>query len=246
MVLEPWQWALAALAAFLMGLSKTGITGLGIFAVVIFASILPARDSVGVVLVILIAGDLVAITVYRREADWKHLFRLFPWAAIGVMLGALAVGRLPDQVMRLVIGAIVMALALLQALRSWRPMPDTAMPLPAWATTAAGLLGGFTTMVANAAGPLMVIYLLAARLPKLVFVGTAAWYFFVLNLFKVPFSYSLGLINLGSLGLSLQMAPFAILGALSGRRLIRDLDQRAFELIALTLTVVTGIRLLLL
>lgn len=97
MSIEPWQWVLAALAAILTGLSKTGISGLGIFAVVIFASILPARESVGVVLAILLAGDVVAITVYRREAHWGHLIRLFPWAAVGIVVGAVTAGRTPDK-----------------------------------------------------------------------------------------------------------------------------------------------------
>lgn len=245
MSLEPWQWALAALAAFLIGLAKTGISGLGIFAVVIFASILPARESVGVVLAILLAGDLVAVTVYRREAHWGHLLRLFPWAALGVVVGAVAAGRLPDGPMRVLIGAIVVALSIFQAARARRPAPAPEAPPPAWASPAAGLLAGFTTMVANAAGPLMVIYLLAMGLPKLVFVGTAAWFFLALNLFKVPFSLGLGLISAGSLGLSLRLMPFAVIGALAGRPLLSRIDQRAFELIALGLSLVAGLRLLL-
>lgn len=241
---EPWQWALGCLAAFLIGLSKTGISGLGIFAVVIFASILPARESVGAVLAILVAGDIVAVSVYRREAHWGHLLRLFPWAAVGVVAGALTAGRLPDEPLRLLIGAIVVGLVIVQLVRARRPAAEGAEP-PAWVSPATGLLAGFTTMVANAAGPLMVIYLLAMRLPKLVFIGTAAWFFLALNLFKLPFSYGLGLLSLGSLGLSLRLIPFAILGALSGRRLIGHIDQRRFDQIALGLSLLAGLRLLL-
>lgn len=245
MTLEPWQWAPALAGAFLIGLAKTGVTGLGIFAVVIFASILPARESVGVVLAILIAADLVAVTVYRREAHWGHLLRLFPWAAVGVGVGALTAGRLPDSLMRVLIGAIVVALSIVQVVRGRRPADALDPPLPAWARPATGLLAGFTTMVANAAGPLMVIYLLAMRMPKLVFVGTTAWFFLALNLFKVPFSYSLGLISPASLDLSLRLMPCAVLGALVGRRLIAHIDQRAFEAIALGLSLLAGVRLLL-
>jgi len=107
-----------------------------------------------------------------------------------------------------------------------------------------GVSAGFTTMVANAAGPIMVIYLLAMRLPKYIFMGTAAWYFFILNLFKVPFSYSLGLINANSLPISLALAPVAVAGALTGRVLIRHINQQVFELLALVLTFVAGLRLL--
>jgi hypothetical protein len=244
-VLEPWQWVLGAVAAFLIGVAKTGISGLGIFAIVIFASVLPARESVGIVLAILIAADLVAVIIYRREAHWGHLLRLFPWAAAGVVVGALTTGRIDNELMRLLIGAIVVALSVLQFVRSRRGTPNEERVWPPWLSAATGLLAGFTTMVANAAGPLMVIYLLAMRLPKLVFIGTTAWFFLVLNLFKVPFSFGLGLISLQSLGLSAQLILFAIVGALVGRPLVARIDQQLFEHIALALSFVAGVRLLL-
>jgi uncharacterized membrane protein YfcA len=238
MHLELWQWALGALGAFLVGLSKTGIPGLGILNVAIFAVVFPARESVGLVLVILICGDKVAISTYRRDASWPHLIRLFPWAAAGVVLGYFALGRVNDSQMRHLIGGILLFLVLFQYIRSRRPAaPDgEAQPIRPWLAPLAGITAGFTTMVANAAGPVMVLYLLAMRLPKIVFVGTAAWYFFTLNLFKVPFSASLGLINPSSLSVALWLGPFAVLGALVGRPMIAHINQRVFELSALALT----------
>jgi uncharacterized membrane protein YfcA len=113
-----------------------------------------------------------------------------------------------------------------------------------WLVAATGLLAGFTTMIANAAGPLMVIYLLAMRLPKVVFVGTAAWFFLVVNLSKVPFSYGLGLITPTSLWTSARLIPFAVAGALSGRWVLSRMNQRVFESVALLLTLVAALRLL--
>lgn len=234
---------MAALASFVVGLAKTGISGLGMVAVVLFASALPARESVGVALAVLLAGDVVAIALYRHEAHWGHLLRLFPWAAGGVVLGALTAGRLDDGVMRTLIGVIVVALAIAQAVRSRRPANEA--PAPPWASPAAGLLAGFTTMIANAGGPLMALYLLAMRLPKFAFVGTAAWFFFGLNLFKLPFSFGLGMLDGAGLGISLRLAPLAVLGALAGRPLISRIDQRTFEQIALWLSLLAGLRLLL-
>jgi uncharacterized membrane protein YfcA len=238
MHLELWQWALGAFGAFLGGLSKTGIPGLGILNVAIFALVFPARESVGLVLVILICGDLVAVTAYRRDASWSHLLRLFPWAAAGVVLGYVALGRVDDIQMRHLIGVILLCLVVFQYFRSRRAAPagsDVPPPAP-WLAPLAGITAGFTTMVANAAGPVMVLYLLAMRLPKILFIGTAAWYFLSLNLFKVPFSASLGLINVSSLGVSLLLGPFAMLGAFIGRPIAERLNQRLFELIALALT----------
>ena len=246
MQLQPWQWALGALGAFLVGLSKTGIPGLGILNVAIFALVFPARESVGLVLVILICGDLVAVSSYRRDASWPHLLRLFPWAAIGVVGGYFALGRVDDQAMRHLIGIVLLSLVLLQFIRSRRPAPPDgeAQPARPWLAPLAGVAAGFTTMVANAAGPVMVLYLLAMRLPKIVFVGTAAWYFLAINLFKVPFSASLGLINPTSLGVALWLGPFAMLGALVGRPIVEHLNQRRFELMALALTLIAAIGML--
>lgn len=242
------QWLLAALAAYLVGLSKTGIAGLGVLAVALFASALPSRESTGIVLIVLIGADIVAVTAYRRDVSWPHLWRLFPWAAVGIVVGFLVMGQINAMMTQRLIGGILVVITIIQLVRrqqvrAAQPAPEAVQAHPVWAAVT-GISAGFTTMVANAAGPIMIIYLLAMRLPKLVFMGTAAWYFFVLNLFKVPFSYSLGLINLDSLRISLTLIPFAVAGAISGRILIRFIDQSLFELLAIGLTLLAGLRLL--
>jgi uncharacterized membrane protein YfcA len=234
-----WQLALGALGAVLVGLSKTGIPGIGVLNVAIFALAFPARDSVGMVLIILICADLVAVRAYRNDVDWSQLRRLFPWAMAGVVAGSLALGRIDDVQLRRAIGAILLLLVGLQYARMRRP---TLQPPPTrWFAPLAGVTAGFTTMVANAAGPVMMLYLLAMQLPKLVFVGTSAWYFFAMNLFKVPFSAALGLINPHSLLVAAWIAPFAMLGAAFGRPIVMRLNQQAFERLALLLTVVAGL-----
>jgi uncharacterized protein len=247
--LETWQWLFAFIGAFLIGLSKTGIAGLGVFAVAVFALILPARESVGVVLPILITADVVAVSSYHRHAMWSHLWRLFPWAVVGIIIGFLALGRIDNQQVEKLIGAILVVLVVIQY---WRGRANQTtesevvrVPQNVWFVAAVGIVAGFTTMVANAAGPIMILYLLAMRLPKMEFIGTSAWYFFILNLFKVPFSYQLGLINTSSIPLDLLVAPLAIVGALFGRRIIKHIDQKLFETLALSLTFIAALRLLL-
>ena len=243
-----WQWLLVSLGAFLVGLSKTGIAGIGILAVAIFASVLPARESVGAVLLTLISADIIAVTSYRREVSWPHLWRLFPWTAVGVVVGALALNRISNDGVRQLIGIILVVLLAVHVLRQWRHDSNadvsTAFAQRPWLVGLTGLTAGFTTMVANASGPIMVMYLLALRLPKLLFIGTAAWFFFAVNLFKVPFGLSLGLIAPTSVSVSLRLIPFAIVGALFGRRLVHAIDQQLFERLALGLTLVAAIRLL--
>lgn len=239
------QWALLALGALCVGLAKTGLPGLGILLVVIFANVLPARASSGVVLPLLILGDLTALAAYRRNLVWSHLWRLIPWAAAGVIAGWLALGRLDDAWTARSIGAIV---AVMLAVHFWRRARAARgdEQLPARSTAAvAGVAAGFTTLVANAAGPVMTLYLLAMRLPKLEFLGTGAVFFFLINWFKVPFMVNLGLIDTASLGLNLRLAPAVLLGAWLGRLVARKIDQKTFENTALVLAALAAAKLLL-
>lgn len=241
-----WQMVMAALAAILIGISKTGISGLGVLSVVLLASVFPVRDSVGIVLPVLIVGDIVAVALYRREASWPHLWRIFPWAAIGVVIGALALGKLDNLLMQRLMGILVVVLVIMQFFRMRKAQgnPNAEPDLSHTLGVGAGLLAGFTTMIANAAGPIMAIYLLAMRLPKMIYMGTSAWYFLVLNVFKVPFSVGLGVINMSTIMVSLALAPFAIMGAFIGSKLLVRIDQRLFENLAIGLSFVAGIRLL--
>ncbi len=243
------QWALLCLAGFLTGVSKTGVTGLSILSVAIAASVLPARDSVGAVLLIFLTGDAMAISMYRRIASWPHLRRIFPWAGLGVLVGVAAMSRVDNESARRLIGGILVALIAIYFVRQRVVNGKEAEALPfarhPWLIGVTGILAGFTTMVANASGPIMIIYLLALRLPKEVFVGTTAWFFLALNLYKTPFSVGLGLINPASAVVALPVAPFVVAGAFVGRALLRVLNQRIFERIALTLALLAGVRLLL-
>lgn len=247
---EPWQWVLAVIGALLVGVSKTGIAGLGMLFVVIFAQILPAKQATGIVLPLLICGDVIAVASYRQHTRWQYLWRLFPWTAGGVFLGYFALGRIDDRQARLLIGMIVLGLLLLHFVRRYRRGAPVAAETasaathPVWFAPLIGVLAGFTTLVANAAGPLMVIYLLAMQLPKLEFVGTGAVFFLLLNSFKVPFMVDLGLINRESFLINLWLAPAVVAGAWLGRHLLQRINQRWFENLALFLSAAAGVRLL--
>jgi len=240
--LQPWQWALVVLGAFLAGVAKTGIAGLGILTVAIYANILPSKESTGIILPMLICADVVAVIAYRRHAVWTHLWRLFPWVAAGVVIGYFAMGRISSAQVRYAIGAILIVMTGLHCWRKWRG--GETVPHSWWLAAATGVLAGFTTMMANAAGPIMVLYWLALGLPKMEFLGTGAWYFLIINLFKVPFSYHLGLITPATLQFNLWMVPAVIAGALLGRVFVQRINQTWFEILALGLTFVAAVRLL--
>jgi uncharacterized protein len=237
-----WEWFLAVLGAILVGISKTGITGLSLLFVALFAAIMPAKQSTGVVLPLLILGDVVAFALYRRHALLSHVWRLVPWAAAGVVIGFYALGRMNEHQTRVAIGAIVVSLTVLHLARR---AASANLALPAWFAWIIGILAGFTSLVANASGPLMVIYLLAMRLPKMEFMGTGAVFFLLMNLFKFPFMVDLGLVNHSSLLLNLILAPAVIVGTVLGRWLLGRIDQRLFENIALSLTIIAGARMFL-
>ncbi|MET9514606.1 sulfite exporter TauE/SafE family protein [Streptomyces sp. NPDC002994] len=247
-----WQFAALAAASALVGFSKTAVSGANTVSLAVFAAVLPARESTGVLLPILIAGDLIAVLVYRRHAHWPTLLRLFPAVAVGVVAGAVFMLWADDGDVRTSIGAILLLMA---GVTLWpRRTPSEAAAEPVVDTAARGgrikarsygVLGGFTTMVANAGGPVMSLYLLSAGFRKLGFLGTSAWFFLIVNTSKVPFSVGLGLIDARSLLLDAALVLFVVPGAYLGRTCLDRINQRLFEQLVIGATVLGGLQLLL-
>ena len=246
MSFEPWQWALLIGGAVIIGLAKTGIPGVNILFVGLLANAMPARQATGVILPMLLLGDVFGVLLYRRHTEWRHLWKLFPWTAAGVVLGWFALGRIDDLQTKRLIGGILTALVVVHFWRKSRlaPREDEVAHAPPWVAAGTGLLAGFTTLVANAAGATMTIYLLAMRLPKMSFLGTNAVFFLLLNWFKVPFMVNLGLINHDSLWLNLKLAPAVVVGCLLGRYAAARMNQQIFESTALGLTLLAAVKLL--
>lgn len=243
-----WGWALAIIGSLWIGVSKTGIAGLGVLAVALFTFVFDAKASTGIVLPILIVGDIVAVFAYHRHAVWSHLIRLAPFTAVGLVLGYFALGFLNAQAVGRLIGGILLIVTLLQLwrMRSARGVERVGETLHhnIWLTAVVGILAGFFTMVSNAAGPIMIIYLLAMGLAKTEFMGTSAWFYFLLNVIKVPLSAGLGLITVETVTFDVMMAPFAVVGALVGYQILKRIDQRVFKQSALVLTALAAVRLL--
>ncbi len=239
-------WLLVGLCAFLVGVSKTGLPGLGILIVPLMAMALPqhARESTGIMLGMLILGDLFAATYYRRIAEWKHVLRLLPPAFLGIVAGWKAMEYVTNDQLKRIIGLIVLAMLAIHLWRTRLRAEDAPIPTQWWFGGILGFLAGVTTMMANAAGPVMVIYLLAMRLPKLAFVGTSAWFFFAVNWLKVPFSAHLALTTGASVKLGLLMLPLIAAGSLAGIFLLHRLPQKAFNVLIQVLAAAAAIKLL--
>ncbi|AIJ11902.1 sulfite exporter TauE/SafE family protein [Streptomyces lividans] len=248
--LTGWEFAALAFAALLVGFSKTAVSGANTVSLAIFAAVLPARASTGILLPVLIAGDVLAVLTYRRHAHWPTLWRLFSAVGVGVVVGTLFLVWADDAVVRTSIGVILLFMA---AVTVWRRRRADADGQPDEVTSRTGrvkarsygVLGGFTTMVANAGGPVMSMYLLSAGFRKLGFLGTSAFFFLIVNVSKLPFSAGLGLIDGHSLLLDAALVVFVVPGAFLGKWAVDRINQRLFERLVIAATIVGGLQLLL-
>jgi uncharacterized membrane protein YfcA len=237
-------WVVIAVSAVVVGVSKTGMPGLGILPVPVMALAFSTRESTGLLLGLLILADLFAVTYHRRNARWRLVLRLLPAALAGIVAGYFGLRVINDQQLKPLIGCIVLVMLGLNYWRTRAGGEEAPIPAQWWFAVALGFMAGVTTMMANAAGPVMIIYLLAMRLPKVEFVGTGAWFFFVVNWLKVPFSANLDLMTAESVKLNLMMLPFIAVGALLGILFLKRIPQKAFTMIVQILAAVAAVRLL--
>jgi uncharacterized protein len=240
----PLQWTFAGLAAFFFGVSKAGFAGTGLLGVTFMAAAVPGRASTGIVLPLLIFGDMCAASAFRQHVQWALIRRLAWPICLGIVVGWYLLMVIPDGAFRPVIGGMVLAMLALQVARQRCARFDAALPHSPVFAWCAGLLTGTSTMVANAAGPIASTYLIILSLPKWEFVHTMAWLFLFVNLFKVPFGVQLGLINVGSLALNACLIPAVLAGLWTGKQLVDKVPQRSFQNIVLGLAAVSAIWLL--
>ena len=238
------QWTAACIAALIIGVSKTGIPGIGILAVTVLAMAFPAKLSVGVMLPMLIVGDIFAAMWYRRKPRWDILWRIIPPAMIGIVVGYFLMDRISNEALRPVIGGIALGLLTLQALSDFGVFTMERVPHH-WAFAwSLALLAGVVTMLSNAAGPSILIFFLAMKLDKLRFIGSIAWYFLLLNVFKVPFFVALDMISVDSLTFDAMVAPIILIGAGLGLFAPRLIPERPFRWVIMVLASAAAVKLL--
>ncbi|TCL68511.1 hypothetical protein EDC14_101351 [Hydrogenispora ethanolica] len=242
--LSPIEWGLGAFCALLFGFSKTGINGVSTLAIPIMAAIFGGKTSAGVVLPMLITGDLMAVRHYSRHANWSHIRRLIPWTLGGLVIGLLVGRAINDRQFKAVIAiSVLVCLGLmvwLERNRETLQVPDH------WGFAAAmGLAGGFTTMIGNAAGPVMTLYFLSMRLSKYDFIGTGAWFFALVNLTKLPLQiFFWQAISPATLAFNAVMIPGIVAGAVLGIWVVRRIPERPFRVAVMILTVAAAVKLL--
>ena len=226
--------------AFLIGMSKTGIHGTGMLAVPLLAIIFGGMNSSGVLLPILCIADVFGVWYYHRHASWIYLRRLFPSAALGIILGSIAGSYINDSAFKLIMAIVILGSVgvMLWLERNHRKdIPDSRL-----FGTIVGVAGGFTSMIGNLAGSIMAVYFISMRLPKNVFIGTTAWFFLVINLFKVPFHiFHWKTISTDTLIMDLTTIPLVAAGAYIGILIVKKMTDTSYRWFIIGMTIVAAI-----
>lgn len=241
--LSTFQWISVFMAVFLLGLSKSGIKGIGILIVVILAFVFGEKASTGILLPMLIVADIFAVIYYHRHAQWKYIKKLMPWMIIGVLLGVWIGNDISEGIFKKLMAIIIIGSVLILFYSENRK--SSKIPTSRIFSGSAGLLAGFTTMIGNLAGPIANIYFLAIRLPKNEFIGTAAWLFFIINIFKLPFHFFVWkTVSVDTLVLNSILVPALILGFFMGVSLVKLISNLHYRRFILAVTAIGALILL--
>lgn len=245
---SPYGWALYFTCAMLIGISKTGVQNIGTLAVPLFALLFGAKYSTGIVLILLCFADLVAVIYYRKAFLWSEVKKLLPLAVVGLFVGLFLGQYVDDKTFKIfigiciLIGVIIMIYLNQSSLETQKRLTDKK-----WYSPLFGFILGFSTMIGNAAGPALSVYMLSKRMDKITFAATSAWFIFILNLSKVPLQiFVWHNISWAGIILNLMAIPFILLGGFLGIKIIKILPEEIFRKVILSLVIIASILLIVL
>ncbi|MBT8317849.1 MAG: sulfite exporter TauE/SafE family protein [Lutibacter sp.] len=223
-----FNWFLAFLGAFLLGVGKAGIKGIGVVIVTLMALVFGGKSSTGTLIPMMVFADIMAVIYYHRHTQWKYLSKLMPTMVIGVLVGVWLGNDISDEVFKSIMAILILGIVVLMILMDRRK--STEIPNNRLFSNSMGLLSGFTSMIGNLAGSFSNIYFLAMRLPKNEFIGTAAWLFFIINVFKLPFHmFAWKTISTQSISINIILAPAIIIGFYTGIKLVKLIDNQLYR-----------------
>lgn len=229
------SFIVALLAAFILGASKSGLKGMGIVVVTLMAFAFSAKASTGILLPLLISADILAVIYYNRHAQWKYLLRFLPWMLAGVVIGAIVGKDLPEEIFKNGMAIIILISVVIMFM--WERIDKNQIPHTLWFAGSTGMAAGFSTMIGNLAGAFSNIFFLALKIPKNEFIGTAAWLYFIINIFKLPFHvFSWQTVNVASLKTDMYLFPAVLLGFLVGIRVVRVFKEKQYRNFILIMT----------
>ncbi|MBK1791765.1 sulfite exporter TauE/SafE family protein [Persicirhabdus sediminis] len=236
-------WITLACAALCIGISKAGFSGVSLISVFLLANLVGARESVGLALPLLIAADLMVYPAFRKYSSWKNVWKLTWPALIGMAAAYLILQRADNDTMRVLIGIIILLMVVLQLARKLSPVHMDELAMSRSFGTFAAISGGLATVLANAAGPVMQLYLLSRKMPKMELIGTGARFFLFINLLKLPLNSQLDLISQQTLTANLYVLPFIAVGVFGGKALLHKVPQSLFEKLIIAFALFAGLRM---
>lgn len=236
-------WLMAFTAVFVLGISKAGIKGIAIILVTLMALAFGAKQSTGIIVPLLIVGDIFAVIYYNRHTQWKYILRFLPWMMAGVLIGVFIGKDLDEGTFKIGMACIILGSV---AMMYWWDRKKSKTVPTHWAFAGfMGIMAGITTMIGNLAGAFSNIFFLAMRLPKNQFIGTAAWLFFIINLFKLPFHiWSWETITQETLLVNLKLVPGIFVGLFVGVRLVKIIKDDFYRKMILVLTALGALLIL--
>ncbi|MBU3820463.1 sulfite exporter TauE/SafE family protein [Flavobacteriaceae bacterium XHP0103] len=236
------QWLAVALATFILGISKSGIKGIGIIIILILAFVFGEKESTGVLLPMLVCADILAVIYYNRHAQWHYIIKLLPFMVVGVLVGVWIGNDISEALFKRIMAIIIIVSVIIMVYTENR---KTRLPNNKLFAHSFGFLSGFASMIGNLAGPIANVYFLAIRLPKNEFIGTVAWLFFILNVFKIPFHiFVWKTITVETIVLNSVMIPTVVLGFLVGAYIVKLISNVNYRRFILIVTALGGIILL--
>ena len=241
--LVPWQWVVWICMGLFVGLTKAGFNGLTAVLIPLMAVSFGARESTGLLLPLLCFADILAVLYYRKHAEWKYILKLMPWTLAGFGAALFIDSIIPAQAFRYLMGGCLLA-GLLVMFWNGRREQDKEPPSVWWFSAIFGMAGGFASVIGNVAGPIMAVFLLSMKLPKNSFVGTAAWFFLIVNYAKLPIQIFIwGTINATSIMFSITLLPVVVIGTFLGFFLIKKISEPVFRKVIMALTLISTIML---
>ena len=231
----------------MIGMAKTGVNGIGTLVVPLMAFIFGGMPSSGLVLPMLVMADVFGVAYYHRSADWKTVFKVIPWAFTGIFAGLLVGKNISAEQFKHLIGILViLSLAIMVWQEIAKKRNGDLVPHKPWFAIPFGIAGGFSTMIGNAAGPVMSVYLLSMNLEKNRFIGTAAWFYFIVNIFKMPLQiWGWHNITLKTLSFNLMLFPAIAFGAFLGIKITKLIPENGYRWFVVVATFISAIALLL-
>lgn len=226
--LDTISWILLVLCGLFVGMAKTGFSAVGMIVVPILAIIFGGKPSTGLLLPMLITGDIFAVSYYNRHANWKHVFKLLPWAVTGVLIAVYTGSYISDRGFKNIMAIIIIGSLFIMIWRDYKK--NFKVPDFWWFPVLFGILGGFSSMIGNVAGSILALYLLSMNLPKNDYIATGAWFFFIINIFKTPFHiFVWDTVTPQSLTINLLMVPAIILGACAGIKIVKLMNEKIYR-----------------